>query len=72
MQRMMDKVQNNYQHFEKRMKIELEGVTEKLMGEKFERYEKVYKDFSLYFNSSDLTKELNSKAETSYVQMLSG
>lgn len=50
MQQMMDHVKYKYHGFEKQMSNELEGVTTKLLGEKFERYEKVYKDFSLYFN----------------------
>ena len=53
------------------MRQKLETVCEKLMDERFKKYEKVCNDFGQFFIPNDLEYVLNSKAEMRHIKLLS-
>ena len=75
---MMNQIQNHLsslnnqtEYFEIEMRQKLETVCEKLMDERFKKYEKVCNDFGQFFIPNDLEYVLNSKAEMRHIKLLS-
>lgn len=52
-------IHSNYDMFYDRLSGEVEVIAEQQLKNRFAKYEKVYSDFSSFFNSDDLQTRMN-------------
>lgn len=67
---MMEELKKTQEYFEDDLRGQVKIISEKLVHEKFERYDKVHKDFSQFFYTEELNSVIQSKADILLFQEL--